>query len=60
MFGIFADWGIWPDGHAPDLDGTLGEQFATQIGRGEAVEHWELFELIRQIAHAAYNAGTQN
>lgn len=52
-----ADWGIWPDDYAPNLTESLGEQFARQIGTGEAVEHWETFGLIREIAHAAYTAG---
>ena len=52
-----ADWGIWPDDHAPDPGEPLGEQFARQIGAGEAVEYFETFELIRAIAHAAYANG---
>ena len=52
-----ADWGIWPDDHAPSILEPLGEQFARQIGTGEAVEYAEAFELLRAVAHAAYAAG---
>jgi len=52
-----ADWGIWPDDHAPNPNEPLGDQFARQIGTGEAVEHNETFDLIRAIAHNAYAAG---
>ena len=64
-----ADWGIWPDDHTPNLHEPLGDQFARQIGTGEAVEYAETLDLIRAIAHAAYAAtapltcaecGTQN
>lgn len=57
MLGTFADWGIWSDDHAPDPHEPLGEQFARQIGVGEAVEYFETFDLIRAIAHAAYANG---
>ena len=57
MLGTLAAWGIWPDDHAPDPGEPLGEQFARQIGAGEAVEYFETFELIRAIAHAAYANG---
>ncbi|MFH8253284.1 hypothetical protein ACH3VR_23155 [Microbacterium sp. B2969] len=57
MLGTLADWGIWPDDHAPSPHRPLGEQFARQIGAGEAVQHVETFDLIRAIAHAAYATG---
>ena len=57
MLGALADWGIWPDDHAPDPREPLGDQFGWQIGPGEAVEYSECFDLIRAIAHSAYAAG---
>lgn len=54
---VLADWGIWPDDYAPDPTQPLGEQFARQIGAGEAVEYYEVFDLIRAVAHAAHTEG---
>jgi len=67
---VAADWGIWPDDYTPSYcegeaeldedDDTLlrlGKLFASQVGPGEAVEYWELFGLIRTVAHRAYEDG---
>ena len=60
LFDVLAGWGIWPDDWAPRPDEPLGEQFALQIGEGEAVEYTEVFDLIRHVAHAAFAAGAES
>jgi len=58
--GVLADWGIWPDDYYPSTYSgatTLAQQFANQIGVDEAVEHYEVFGLARDVAHYAYANG---
>lgn len=50
------DWGLLVEDDATYAR-SLSEQFATEVGPGEAVEHSELWELVVAVAQAAYAAG---